>query len=127
MDVDFFLKERTAFIKHYYEVALAPFVETMRKLDDEEPPYQPPELDPEMMSEEPPFLVEWLRAQTGFQVVGQTCVSMLSETLKIFFMSHEEINGLRTLGQTLTLAGICWPSTASGLTPATLYYRVRPS
>lgn len=94
MDVDFFLKERTAFIKHYFDEAAAPFIETMRKIEAEEPPFEPPYFDPETMTEEPAFLEEWLRAQTGLEVVGQTCVSMLSESLKIFFVTHEKIAGL---------------------------------
>ncbi|POA55367.1 MULTISPECIES: hypothetical protein [unclassified Pseudomonas] len=94
MDVDFFLKERTAFIKHYFDEASAPFIETMRKIDAEEPPFEPPYFDPETMPAEPAFQEEWLRAQTGLQVVGQTCVSMLSESLKIFFVTHEKIVGL---------------------------------
>lgn len=94
MDVDFFLKERTAFIKHYFDEAAAPFIETMRKIEAEEPPFEPPYFDPETMTEEPAFLEEWLRAQTGLEVVGQTCVSMLSESLKIFFVTHKKIAGL---------------------------------
>jgi hypothetical protein len=94
LDVDFFLKERTAFIKHYFDEAAAPFIETMRKIEAEEPPFEPPYFDPETMTEEPAFLEEWLRAQTGLEVVGQTCVSMLSESLKIFFVTHEKIAGL---------------------------------
>lgn len=93
LDVDFFLKERTAFIQHYYDEAAAPFVETMSKIEAEEAPYQPPPFNPDTMSLEPAFLQEWLRAQAGFQMVGQTCLSMLSDTLKIFFMTHEDING----------------------------------
>lgn len=93
MDVDFFLKERTAFIKHYYDEAAAPFIETMRQIDSNEAPYEPPPFDPDTMSLEPAFLQEWLRAEAGFQMVGQTCLSMLSDTLKIFFMTHEELNG----------------------------------
>ncbi|NMY78230.1 hypothetical protein HBO01_06030 [Pseudomonas rhodesiae] len=85
MDVDFFLKERTAFIKHYYDEAEAPFAETMRKIDAEEAPYQPPPCDPDTMSLEPAFLQDWLRAQAGFQTVGQTCLSILSDTLKYLF------------------------------------------
>lgn len=58
MDVDFFLKERTAFIKHYFDEASAPFIETMRKIEAEEPPFEPPYFDPETMTEEPAFLEE---------------------------------------------------------------------
>ncbi|VVN69523.1 hypothetical protein PS834_00321 [Pseudomonas fluorescens] len=94
MEVVFFLKERTAFIKHYYDEAIAPFAETMQKIEKGVPPFLPPPFDPETMSDEPAFLEKWLRAQTGFQVVGQTCVSMLSESLKIFFVTHEKNAGL---------------------------------
>ncbi|WP_330213293.1 hypothetical protein [Pseudomonas sp. Z18(2022)] len=70
----------------------------MRKIDAQEAPDQPPPFDPDTMSLEPEFLQEWLRAQAGFQIVGQTCLSMLSDTLKIFFMTHEEINGFDCMG-----------------------------
>ncbi|WP_404939775.1 hypothetical protein P7C00_15300 [Pseudomonas sp. JDS08PS003] len=70
----------------------------MCKIDAQEAPYQPPPFDPDTMSLEPEFLQEWLRAQAGFQMVGQTCLSMLSDTLKIFFMTHEEINGFDCMG-----------------------------
>ncbi|MEB8056098.1 hypothetical protein [Pseudomonas fulva] len=94
MDVDFFLKERTAFIKHYFDEAAAPFIETMRKIEAEESPFEPPYFDPETMTTEPAFQEEWQRAQTGLEVVGQTCVSMLSESLKIFFVTLEKNAGL---------------------------------
>ena len=94
MDVELFLRDRTAFIKHYYDEAIAPFSETMQKVTDGVPPFVPPPFDPDTMSGEPAFLEEWERAHTGFQVVGQTCVSMLSESLKIFFVTHEKNAGL---------------------------------
>lgn len=108
MDVNFFLKERTAFIKYYFDEVAAPFIETMRKIEAEEPPFEPPYFDPETMTEEPAFLEEWLRAQTGLEVVGQTCVSMLSESLKIFFVTHEKIAGLdceKSCGQNIFKKG----------------------
>ncbi|PSS59206.1 hypothetical protein [Pseudomonas sp. BBP2017] len=108
MDVDFFLKERTTFIKHYYDEAIAPFAETMQKIESGVPPFQPPPFNPQTMSDEPAFLEEWLRAQTGFQVVGQTCVSMLSESLKIFFVTHEKNLGLdfeKSLGKNVFSKG----------------------
>jgi hypothetical protein len=94
MDIKYFLLQRTAFIRHYFDEGSSPFLETIRKIEAEEAPYQPPEFDPETMSEEPPFLEEWLRAKTGLEVVGQTSVSMLSESLKVFFATHEMNAGL---------------------------------
>ncbi|WP_411961169.1 hypothetical protein ACK3BE_33380 (plasmid) [Pseudomonas mandelii] len=94
MDIKHFLEQRTAFIRHYFDEASAPFLETIRKIDSEEAPFEPPYFDPDTMSNEPAFLDEWLRAQTGVEVVGQTCVSMLSESLKVFFATHEQEAGL---------------------------------
>ena len=94
MDVRFFLEQRTAFIRHYFDEATAPFLETIRKINAEEAPFEPPYFDPDTMDGEPAFLQEWLQAQTGLEVVGQTCVSMLSESLKVFFRTLERNSGL---------------------------------
>ncbi len=40
-------------------------------------------------SGEPPFLAEWQEAETGLQMVGHTCVSMLSEALRLYFQTWE--------------------------------------
>ncbi len=108
MDVNFFLKERTAFIRYYFDEVAAPFIEIIRKIEAKEQPFEPSYFDPETMTEEPAFLEEWLRAQTGLEVVGQTCVSMLSESLKIFFVTHENIAGLdceKSCGQNIFKKG----------------------
>ncbi|APC19369.1 hypothetical protein BLL42_28525 (plasmid) [Pseudomonas frederiksbergensis] len=94
MDVRYFLEQRTVFVRHYFDEASAPFLETIRKIDAGEAPFEPPHFDPETMSDEPAFLDEWLRAQTGLEVVGQTCVSMLSESLKVLFATYERNAGL---------------------------------
>ncbi len=52
MDVLAFLKDRTGFIRWYYDTAGVPFREIMRKIETGEAPYEPPySEDPE-----PPFL-----------------------------------------------------------------------
>lgn len=94
MDVRYFLGLRTAFIRHYFDEAGAPFRETIRKIDAKDAPFEEPEWDPETMSDEPPFLNEWLQAQTGLEVIGQTCVSMLSESLKVYLRTLERNAGL---------------------------------
>lgn len=63
-------------------VGSAPFLETMRKIEEQEAPFVPPEFDPDTMDMSPAFLDEWLQAQTGAKIVGQTSVSMLSETIQ---------------------------------------------
>lgn len=65
MDVGFFLKQRTAFIRHFFDEASTPFVETMRKIEAEEKPFEEPDFDPDAATGEPAFTEEWLRAQTG--------------------------------------------------------------
>jgi hypothetical protein len=86
MDVNFFLKQRTNLIRHFYEIGAAPFIETKRRIEAAEVPFDDPPYDE---SGEPAFLDEWLRADTELQLVGRAAVSMLSEALKQFFISWE--------------------------------------
>lgn len=91
MDVEFFLTERTKFIRAFYDDAIRPFDERKRLIEDEEPPYVPPySEDPE-----PAFLVEWLDADAGIELVGRSCVSMLSDSLKLYFCEWENQLGIR--------------------------------
>ncbi len=91
MDVLFFLNERTRFIRAFYETAAPPFEEILRKIEAGEPPYEPPYSE----DGEPPFLTEWQEADLGSKVLGQTCVSMLSEALKLYFQTWEAELGVR--------------------------------
>lgn len=86
MDVYFFLKQRTDLIRHFYDAASAPFVETKRCIQDELPPFDESPYDD---SGEPPFLSEWLQADVEHELVGRAAVSMLSEALKQFFVTWE--------------------------------------
>jgi hypothetical protein len=87
MDVAFFLKERTKFIQAYYETASGSFRETIRKIEAEEPPFEPPYSE----DSEPAFLTEWLEASTALEVLGRSCISMLSESLKLYLVTWERI------------------------------------
>lgn len=88
MDVYFFFKQRTDLIRHFYDAASAPFVETKRCIDEGIPPFDNPPYDE---SGEPAFLVEWLQADVERELVGRTAVSMLSEALKQFFVTSERL------------------------------------
>ncbi|XOK13273.1 hypothetical protein ACI6PO_15670 [Agrobacterium tumefaciens] len=90
MEALFFLKQRTAFIRRYYGVASAPFRETICKIDAEEPPFEPAYSE----DGEPAFLEEWIDANTSLEVLGATCVSMLSDALKLYFITWEKELGL---------------------------------
>jgi hypothetical protein len=83
MDVDWFLKERTKFIQQYYGTAVTPFATIKRKIEDGEDPFEPPYNE----DGEPPFMEEWTDADTAIQVVGRTCVTMLSESVKLYFQT----------------------------------------
>ena len=86
MDVYFFLKQRTDLIRHFYDAASAPFVETKRCIQNALPPFDDPPYDD---SGEPAFLSEWLQADVEHELVGRAAVSMLSEALKQFFVTSE--------------------------------------
>lgn len=80
MDIEYFLKKRTTFIRYFYEKASEPFFETMIAIENEKEPYIPPySEDPD-----PPFLDEFMDASTGMDTVGHTAISMLSSALQLF-------------------------------------------
>lgn len=91
MDVLWFLKQRTNFIRNYYFTAATPFRETIRKIKDEEEPFVPPYAE----DEEPPFLDQWMDADTSLEILGATCISMLSATLKLYFSTWEGLLGVQ--------------------------------
>lgn len=86
MDVLFFLKERTNFIRRFYETAEKPFREIKQKIESKSPPFNTPIF---YENEEPPYLDEWLKADEGLEVLGRTCLSMLSPSLHLYFMFWE--------------------------------------
>jgi hypothetical protein len=91
MDVDWFLKERTKFIRQYYAAAITPFEALKSQIENGEEPYQT------LYSEdgELPFQGEWSDADASVQVVGRTCVTLLSESVKLYFQTWEELFGVK--------------------------------
>jgi len=86
MDVLYFLKRRTAFLRSFYKQTSAPYVETKRKIEACEEPYAWPE---GYEDSEPPFLAEWQEADEALEFLGQACVAFLSATLKLFLNESE--------------------------------------
>lgn len=82
MDVLYFLKRRTRLIRRYYDLAAQPFSEIMRSIEAET-------ADAILCPNEsgPPCLGEWLEAQEMLDLTGRYCVSMLSTSLKLYFMT----------------------------------------
>lgn len=81
MDVAYFLRRRVEFIRHFYEMSAAPFVERKRLIESGEQPFVPPYSE----EPEPPFLEEWLEAEVALQLLGCTCISMLAAAFHLYF------------------------------------------
>jgi hypothetical protein len=90
MDVRYFLERRLAFIDHYYRTAASPFLERKRLIEAGESPFVPPYSE----DGEPPFLEEWLEADESLQILGQTCLSMLSASFHLYFTTWERRLGI---------------------------------
>ena len=87
MDVFYFFKERTRFLRYFYDSAAAPFLETMRKIEAQEAPFDSP---PYREDGEPPYLDEWVEASEAVEVLGRSCLSMLSASLNLYFRTWEQ-------------------------------------
>src|SRR4051794_40385739 len=84
MDVLYFLKSRTRFLRKFHQQATSHFEEEKRKIRDSEPPYDEPRASYNPEDGEPPFLSEYMDADESIEFLGQSCVSSLSASLKLF-------------------------------------------
>jgi hypothetical protein len=87
MDASFFLKQRTSFIRFFYDESAAAFRNIQAKIETKESPF---DNSPYSEDPEPPYLEKWMEAETGVEVLGQSCVSLLSDTLKLYFETLRE-------------------------------------
>jgi hypothetical protein len=90
MDVLYFLKARTTFIRQFYEVAAAPFMERKRKIESGEEPFEEPCRD-EHSRDEPTYLGEWMEADESLHVLAYACISMLAAALLLYFKTWETL------------------------------------
>ena len=86
MDVHYFFNRRIAFIRQFYENAITPFVERIRKIEAGEEPFEPPYSE----DGEPPFIAEWSEAADSLHMLGYACVSMLAAALHLYFRTWEQ-------------------------------------
>ena len=93
MDVLFFFRKRTVFIRTFYEDASSVFVNRMSMINNREHPYDAPD-DGLYEDDEPPFLSEWAGAEKSMDVLGLACVSMLSESLHAYLLAWESEVGI---------------------------------
>lgn len=80
MDIEFFLKDRTKFIRYFYEPATIPFTKIMNNIENGVEPYIPPYRE----DDEPPFLTEWSDAKSGLETCGHHALSMLSSSFQLY-------------------------------------------
>jgi len=92
MDVLYFFKDRTRFIRMFYETAAMPFETKMKAIEDGLPPFDDP---PYSEDGEPAYLAEWIEASEALEVLGRTCLSMLSPSLQLYFRTWEQKLGVR--------------------------------
>ncbi len=91
MKVLYFLKERTKFIRQFNEGAGESFRATIHQIEAEEPPFDEP---PYSESGESPFIEEWSDATMALEMLGRTCISMLSASLQLYFKTWERELGI---------------------------------
>lgn len=87
MDVLYFLRRRTNFLRSLYRQTSAIYQDTKRRIDVGEPPFDNPPYDE---SGDPAYLSEWEDADEAIEVLGQACVSFLSGSLKLFLNEAEQ-------------------------------------
>jgi hypothetical protein len=90
MDILYFLKARTAFIRSHYDIAAGAFEAIKRQIEKKEPPFHD---SPSSEDGEPAFLEEWIDADTSIRLVGLACGSLLHDALKLYlnFMQRERL------------------------------------
>jgi hypothetical protein len=82
MDIVYFLKRRTEFVRFFYLEAAKPFRDIQSQIENGDSPFDDP---PYSEDPEPAFLEEWQNASMGIDMVGQSSVSLLSDALKLYF------------------------------------------
>lgn len=92
MNVLYFLRERTRFIRYFYDNAVIPFQETIYKIDTRKAPFDDP---PNTEGDEPPYLEDKNDASDAMDMLGTVCITMLSSWLKLYFEAWEKKLGIR--------------------------------
>lgn len=107
MDYLAFTKLRTRFLRQFYAQAAEPFHEVRRKVEAHEAPFEDP---PAYEDAEPPFLTEWQYAGDSLDVLGQSVVSLLAQSLKLF-LEHWVLELRQRVGdEALRTEGVGLPS-----------------
>lgn len=89
MDAGYFLKKRTNFIRFYYDGCISSFERIKLQIENAEPPFDEPPYSEEE-DDEPAFLSEWMDAGSALEIAGLSAVSLLSDSLKLYFRTLQD-------------------------------------
>lgn len=89
------LRQRTDLIRIFFRQGRFGMEQMKRDIENEVPPWEPGYFDPDYDSPEPAFLNEWLQAESTRDLVGMLAVSLLSDTLKVYFAELGAEMGIR--------------------------------
>jgi len=107
MDATWFLKQRTKFIRFYFDECIGAFTARQATIERHEPPFADSVPDE---SGEPPHLAEWMEGRSGIDMTALTCVSLLSDALKLYFVSlQHRVIGFEFRGTQVELRGLWKP------------------
>lgn len=93
MDILAGLKDKLRFIERFHESASEPFRETKRKITEQEEPFVPAAIDPEMWGGEPPFLAEWIDAEESLDLVGQASLCLVQSAFREYLDGFVSLRG----------------------------------
>ena len=94
MDLSYWMRQRTDIIRLFYDKGRVPFEQLKRDIEEEVRPWEPPYFNPETDDPEPPFLAEWMQADQTRELVGMLAVSLLADTLSLYFAELEREIGI---------------------------------
>ena len=93
MDLMYFLRERTDFVRYLYGATVKPLIEVKRKISEREEPYRDmPSWDEH--DDEPSFQTEWENAGDAAAVMGITCLGLVQSAFQSFLKEYlKEVGG----------------------------------
>ncbi|WP_417582897.1 hypothetical protein [Pelagibacterium sp.] len=94
MNLAYFLRERTRIIRLFYDLGQLPFEQRKQDIEKGEGQWEPPPFDPDYDSPEPAYLEEWIDTEHARELVGMLSISLLSDSLKIYFNELEQEIGI---------------------------------
>ncbi len=97
MDIRWFLKQRLDFIRNHYDCCASTFLNITRQIEGGEAPFDNP---PYSEDGEPAFQIEWQDANTSIDLIGISCVSLLSDALKLYLNSIKKLEFRFEFGET---------------------------